>query len=76
MIEKFCINCTHAVTHSPILYCSKSSYLDLVTGDVKNVSCNMARELERYCGQRAIHFQPSRPDDVSPHTLVLDQPPF
>lgn len=76
MIENFCVNCAHAVTHSPILYCSKHTYLDLVTGDVKNVSCNMARELERYCGTRAIHFKPSRPDDISPHTLVLESAPF
>lgn len=73
MVEKFCINCTHAVTHSPIMYCSKHTYLDLVTGDVKNISCTMARELERYCGQRAIHFQSGIPvvDEVN-----LEEAPF
>jgi len=58
MIEKFCINCAHAVTQSPIVYCSKSTYLDLVTGDVRNIPCHHARDSEKYCGQRAIHFEP------------------
>jgi hypothetical protein len=73
MVEKFCIHCTHAVTHSPIMYCTKHTYLDLVTGDVKNISCSMARELERYCGQRAVHFQSGVAVD---NEIILDDAPF
>lgn len=55
-IDRYCIHCQHAITHTPIVYCAISKQLDLVTGEEYLIPASVCREYERHCGQRAVNF--------------------
>lgn len=58
MIKRYCINCKHCVTQAQPMLCSLNKVTDLVTGQEYNPTCSFCRDLEKYCGQRAVNYEP------------------
>lgn len=72
-IDRFCIHCDHAITHTPVIYCSRNKEINLVTGEEYFLMASTCREYEKYCGQRGIYFVSKQMTDDEP---VNNDAPF
>ena len=72
-LDRYCVHCKHIINQTNPPLCSKHKSLDLVRGEEYALPCSLCRDLEKYCGTRAIYFDPAIEEDFADKVAELQR---